>query len=176
MHEQKCEKCGKTFVEFGSLRKHRKSCLYRCKICKISFINQELLDNHNNEMHEMKCEICDKIFIDAGFLKKHMNSFHKEKKIHKCGKCGKVFTTTKNLKRHTKNTVHYDCNLCSESFISEKKRKCHFTLAHRKNNRKNGKIKNEVLKSEYQCYFCDMNYEILSDLKLHISNIHKIKM
>ena len=162
MHEQKCEKCGKSFVEFGFLRKHRKSCLYKCKICQQTFVNQELLDNHNHR-GDLKCDKCDKTFIEAGFLKKHMNSVHNEKKIHKCEKCGKVYKTAQSLKQHTKNTVHYNCNLCSDSFISAKKRKCHISLVHKY---KNGKIKREGLKSEYQCYFCDMNYEILSDLKL----------
>ena len=76
--DYKCESCGKSFAEAGSLRKH----IHR------------IHEGHKDH----KCESCGKSFSQAGNLKIHIHTVHEGHKDYKCESCGKSFSQAGTLK------------------------------------------------------------------------------
>ena len=91
----KCDACGKSFSEAGTLKKHLRA-------------THEGVKNH-------KCDTCGKAFSRAGHLKTHINSVHKGVRNHKCDQCFKLFTTAGNLKKHIKSVHKGKHSVKSES-------------------------------------------------------------
>ena len=70
--DHKCDSCGKSFFEAGSLKEH--------------------INSVHNGQKDYKCDSCGKAFFEAGSLKIHINSVHHGQKDHKCDSCGKSFS------------------------------------------------------------------------------------
>ena len=78
--DYKCEDCGKSFSEAGSLKKH----IYTVH------------EGHK----DYKCEDCGKSFTQSQSLEIHLHTVHDGFKDHKCESCGKTFSQPQSLKKH----------------------------------------------------------------------------
>ena len=90
--DYKCDFCGKSLTQAGSLKKH------------IHTIHA----GHKN----YDCAFCSKSFYQAGDLKRHMHTVHYGHKDNKCEYCGVSYSRKHNLKKHIHkiHKIHNDYN------------------------------------------------------------------
>ena len=112
--DSKCEFCGKSYFDAGTLRRHIRTI---------------------HEGHKYyQCKSCDKPFIRAECLKKHIQTVHEGYKYYICDSCGKSFSTTENLKNHI-SYVHerckdFKCEFCEKPFSCATYLKQHISTVH----------------------------------------------
>ena len=112
--DSKCEFCGKSYFDAGTLRRHIRTI---------------------HEGHKYyQCKSCDKPFIRAECLKKHIQTVHEGYKYYICDSCGKSFSTTENLKNHI-SYVHecckdFKCEFCKKPFSCATYLKQHISTVH----------------------------------------------
>ena len=87
---------------------------FKCKKCDDSFVSDQKLIRHVNNIHlETKepktfaCNDCQVTFGSKNILENHMNKVHLNIKPYKCEICMKCFFIEMRLKKHLK-TVHYE--------------------------------------------------------------------
>ena len=84
LKEYKCESCGKSFTQAGSLNKHIKTVHeghkdFKCDSCEKSFTQNRSLRIHKESVHEnirFNCDLCDNSFTQKWILKRHKMSVH----------------------------------------------------------------------------------------------------
>ncbi|PLW25120.1 hypothetical protein PCASD_24036 [Puccinia coronata f. sp. avenae] len=114
-----CETCGKKFGEMTTLIQHRRTHTnerpYKCQVegCGKSFALQSALTIHKRThtgSKPFKCmeEGCGAQFSESSNLSKHMR-IHLLVKKFECAICGKRFTRSDQLSRHTKSrSIHHN--------------------------------------------------------------------
>ena len=87
--DYKCESCGKSFSESGSLKRHIHAIHedlrdHKCDICEETF--SKTIDLKEHILHEkhkdLLCDICDKLFQKTNYLRQHMIQIHSINLLH----------------------------------------------------------------------------------------------
>ena len=173
----KCNHCHFAFASSWGLKKHmkshnrRKSFSNQCNICFMEFSSADAIKIHVNTIHEgmknFKCEICTNAFATDFDLQKHHKRMHNESlTIHECPKCEYTSTEAGRVRKHVK-MVHegerpYPCSLCEKAYANSSDLKRHKKTIHENQ----GKI-------IHKCYYCDLTFEKLILLKIHLQNVHE---
>ena len=121
------------------------------------------------------CPKCNKKFETNYKLKLHDDVNHLKLKLHECQICGKQFGLVYNLRAHmlqihngvkpvqtTKRVFEkkFDCNECTERFISTKRLNAHIQTVHLK------------LKP-HKCPQCSAAFGFIHNLKSHFNSVHQ---
>ncbi|RZF39483.1 hypothetical protein LSTR_LSTR001004 [Laodelphax striatellus] len=121
-----CHKCGKTMSSSASLSRHKKYC---------------------GTPRMLKCDFCEKLCSRIDNLKVHMASCRKKRMDtaseglmmqhligeRKCEKCGKEFTKSRNLSRHSQSCgkpAQFTCPVCRKQFTRNDNLKVHIGVMH----------------------------------------------
>ena len=120
-----------------------------------------------NGKNKLVCTKCGKVYSSTTDLKRHMNSFHLKLKPFKCTKCPAAFTREGSLQYHIK-TLHE--NNYGEHSCSQ----CDKVF------KLNDSLKHHVLsvhekQFDFKCEFCGKDWTTQEKLSVHISRIHKHK-
>ncbi|XP_071488461.1 uncharacterized protein [Diadema antillarum] len=103
-----------------------------CNICRKACHNKQAFEEHQ-KTHISQCKICHISFVDEESLAQHMRD-HKERPFV-CGTCGKSYKSQFSLKEHEySHTGHrpFVCPFCPKGFMRNKKMKLHIKKAHQK--------------------------------------------
>ncbi|KAL9692338.1 hypothetical protein quinque_015767 [Culex quinquefasciatus] len=130
-----CVKCDRDFPSWNSLSRHvtshkriTKNCLYKCKLCEMTYVSLQALVKHRLVSHpgddfdrestivtelpaedglstsatvELKCPECDKTYTDRGKLRVHLNKHNNIRAGRfQCKHCGRKHGTHAELKKH----------------------------------------------------------------------------
>ena len=117
MKKHKCDLCGKSFGQKGTLDRHKTSGIhsneknFECEFCQKRFGGMLILNSHVKNIHyksseRHQCKICPSTFSLLGDLKVHVDTIHNGNKKFKCDPCGKSFTRLKQLECHMKSQIH----------------------------------------------------------------------
>ncbi|XP_023246815.1 zinc finger protein 652 isoform X2 [Copidosoma floridanum] len=150
LRKLKCQKCPKQFYQFQAilyhLRTHVTDAYLTCMICPLKFNDKESLQIHINKEHgkhllfkPSKCETC-----GMRLSKKELVEHIMMHPSHLCRYCKKGFIKKELLREHiaTHETVeqeqnqqpskkhHFDCYLCTDSFVTIDERTQHMQEQH----------------------------------------------
>ena len=200
-----CSVCSYSFNRKDNLaiheRKHSGVQPYSCNKCNKSFFEKRALDSHSYKDHGVSkpsiCEICGKGFVLKSKLVDHMN-IHKGTKQHECDQCEASFYLKGRLNDHKmrhklKEGLYTGVSLlcCGEIYTSRKRQNLHFQVVHQKLKpfscelctkkftredslrRHNKSHAKRFLKT---CNQCDFTTNSIRGLKMHINQIHEIKL
>ena len=108
--EHKCHACDRVFNAAGNLDqhindKHDKHNQNECHMCNKKFTNRKQVEEHictEGDIIEQKCEksYCKKKFVNRKMLKTHMKNAHFGDQRTVCQKCGEIFDSNMNMKKH----------------------------------------------------------------------------
>lgn len=170
-----CKLCGKFFTRKDNLRNHLRTYttqgLNKCD-------NKTIQPSFKN-MYD--CPNCGKSFGGSSLLLLHALT-HKHydgkqanvSKIHRCNKCGKVFTFSSTLKQHQhgcklrneasmyQNVPRYKCSDCTSVFHSKLQLTGHSRM-------------HSILEKPHKCPYCDERYLNPTQLRLHLLGHNKGK-
>ena len=184
----------------------------KCPHCDFEAKNLNLHIDRKHPEHGEKnflCDKCDKSFIFKSSFQYHvknscknskdceiMKAKRKEKSKLICTKCGKVYSSTTDLKRHM-NSFHlklkpFKCTKCPAAFTWEGSLQYHIKTLHENNYEEhpcsqcdkvfklNDSLKHHVLsvhekQFDFKCEFCGKDWTTQEKLSTHISRIHKQK-
>ena len=157
---------------------------FLCDKCDKSFIFQSSFEYHaknscknsgdceimkakRKEKSKLVCTKCGKMYSSTTDMKRHMNSFHLKLKEFKCTKCPAAFTRPGSLQYHIK-TLHE--NNYEEHPCSQCDKVFKF----------NDSLKHHILsvhekQFDFKCEFCGKDWTTQERLSIHISRIHKQK-
>ena len=145
--DKECPLCKKVLKGGGAAIKshirarHMDTTPYSCEVCKKSFGNNQLLQEHKKTHKEKKFPCthqgCKLSFPTQGRLNSHMKT-HDEKEVVKCQFCPKTFNAKKNLAPHEKTCAHNpagkvkdkQCPYCPKAYYHQKDLKYHLTKSH----------------------------------------------
>ena len=138
-----CPYCGECFQEMETHVKNiHENSMQKCSLCDFQSRRTYALRLHTKNIHsnvkQKTCEFCGELRKD---LKKHLERTKcgqginvEERKDIECEQCGKKFTTTDSLKKHTKaihmNVKNMQCNYCDYKTYSGYNLKLHITKMH----------------------------------------------
>nr|XP_032526258.1 myoneurin-like isoform X3 [Danaus plexippus plexippus] len=137
--------------------------LFECQICCEPFSKlRSIIIHMSKHFNNFSCEFCGAVFITLRLLKRHLQT-HKSGH-YPCMKCDKVFSSANKRIHHSKN-VHLKkyprtCPMCPERFISNYQRTKHLRIVHNKTS------------GLYRCETCGREYEMKSQLLIHIRSVH----
>ena len=79
---------GQLDVKHHSLRKFKKVCKFRCKLCDTVYSSRKAVNDHHKQNHDKCiCNVCGKKCNTPSTLARHKYS-HQEEKKHVCRNCG----------------------------------------------------------------------------------------
>ena len=186
----KCDFCGQSIIDKWNYTKHiGKKHDQKCEKCDKSFIKNFELRDHVTIFHEIsspenyKCDFCDKTFsikkIDV--FNRHISVKH----MHKCHHCNKSFIFSTLLDLHMEKshemTVETQCQICHQKFKSHYNLNGHIKRVHEGKKgssnvyeNKNYLPKKEVVQKSksFKCRPCNISYKEKIDLKNHFKIVH----
>lgn len=189
----KCAECGKSFLELDNLKNHlavhgmiTSLEWFECQICQKIFSKDKSLKRHL-KIHRVKteyvCHKCTTPFNTHDNLKDHItfccgelgikiksetNLTIKEEKPYECHICGKCFSKSYHLDRHS--VVHREQNPSEICDICGKKFKTNFHLSQHKL-----MVSCNVSSSNYFCKECREEFTNFAGLKMHFIAAHNVK-
>ena len=128
----KCDKCPYMAAKPALVKKHARSVHdnirdHKCDECGKCFVAKSKLELHIKAIHEkIKDKFCDQCDYATSYpdeLRKHKNTIHSEDRGDgfECPKCGKLYTTERNLRLHDlrvhQKVKDVSCLLCLEKFF-----------------------------------------------------------
>ncbi|XP_018565299.1 zinc finger protein 808-like [Anoplophora glabripennis] len=179
----KCRVCGKRFLTQYAITTHKKKVhnlgvKLKCSKCDVILQTLKEVNEHKsthvNEKSKMpkpfKCRVCKKIFQCRKNYKTHVslkvcvNLFVKQRRLHACELCEKVFLKENHLRKHLDlhSGYKYKCQFCSETSKIIKTIQRHVKVHH-----PNKKV--------YWCEFCGEAFDIQSKYETH-SSLHTTKI
>ena len=132
---------------------------HSCNVCKEVFESEEALQVHII-IHKEHCEKCPFKTDTKEQITKHMRLHHKELTEIKCSFCPATFIDKKNIFAHRKK-YHYSYKACIN--IDN----CSF------NEQDLCSYNHNPITSEYICFQCGYEFDVLNDLMVHKKNVHK---
>ncbi|XP_072317152.1 zinc finger protein 1035 [Eucyclogobius newberryi] len=142
-----------------------------------------------------QCSECDQSFIDGLMLISHLEDHgreEQEKRLNKCSKCGRMFSSQARLEKHM--TVHESgmciCTDCLTEFLSnteldDHKKQCHDPSHAYSCRLCKYRFKNRIGLCDhcttehpndiFSCSFCERNYTLRASLVRHISRSHGLE-
>lgn len=166
-----CLDCGKKYLKFADLLKHRvsvhrKKKKFSCNICVEDFPGWQELTEHNRTKH-LDCPECSKKCKSYKAMSQHRKNSHYRNENIKCDICGKKFKFSSTLKIHVRRVhakeVNHKCDICSKQFFEYSTLKAHLKI-------------HSIDREKFSCDFIDCCYVAtnLGNLKKH-KNMHKAK-
>lgn len=159
-----CALCQARYPRKRDLKKHILSthCVVpvQCKYCSKLFDIESRMLKHV-QRHEgpspIPCPICNIPYASVTELEKHKKSTHTPNKSHKCKECGKFFTKSNDLLKHTR--IHlgirpYSCSICSKSFTHQTSLRNHQAV--------------HSGEKPFICSYCGSSFSYAGNLKVHI--------
>ena len=159
IYKKKCSHCDyegrKDHLELHIDKKHPEhgEKNFLCDKCDKSFIFQSSFEYHvkNSCKNSEDCEI--------------INAKRKEKSKLVCTKCGKMYSSTNDLKRHI-DSFHlklkqFKCTKCPAAFTREGSLQYHIKTLHENNY------------EEHPCSQCDKVFKLNDSLKHHVLSVHE---
>lgn len=176
-----CPECGALYKTEASLKSHmilhrdiegsgsNKSWPFTCQSCGEKFSSQASLNNHIGNFHrtsDFQCQHCDKVCKTKQLLTHHCLRKHKIGNTEfSCPVCNKVFSISKDLRRHLQSHNPqglHKCSACHAKF------KTHSTLQSHMRIHSKGK--------PYDCVLCLLPFDTIENLKSHIFSQHNIEV
>lgn len=121
----RCEICGKTFAQSGTLSLHmlvhNKERNFLCLECGATFLRKSHFQFHMKKHHEepsLHCQHCSMRFYRNSDLKRHLIK-HTNERSHSCELCPKRFARLQYLREHLQThlgTPPYQCHTCGQAF------------------------------------------------------------
>uniref|UniRef100_A0A336LU99 CSON000077 protein n=1 Tax=Culicoides sonorensis TaxID=179676 RepID=A0A336LU99_CULSO len=159
-----CALCQSRYERKRDLKKHILSTHsvvpFQCKYCLKLFDIETRMLKHVQK-HEgpspIPCSTCNIPFASVIELEKHKKTVHTPNKSHKCKECGKCFTKSNDLLKHTRihlNIRPYSCSICSKSFTHQTSLRNHQAV-------------HSGLKP-FICSYCGASFSYAGNLKVHI--------
>ena len=78
-----------------------------------SEVEQQIKESDGEKQKEIKCLKCGKIFTTVKNLKKHVRRFHGPE-AYQCEYCDRFFNSDTDLARHRKVHLGYTCEVCNK--------------------------------------------------------------
>ncbi|XP_059181674.1 zinc finger protein 211-like isoform X2 [Centropristis striata] len=142
VHQNICQKCGKTFASCSSFRNHQavhsSARPFMCTQCNKTYKTHSVLKHHslhsarhfNPEAPSFACSICDKSDTSKDSLRVHQRQ-HSGERPFVCTYCGKRFLSNTVLKSHVR--IHtgerpYACFFCDKTFVQLSQRTVHMRM------------------------------------------------
>uniref|UniRef100_A0AAG5D0M2 C2H2-type domain-containing protein n=1 Tax=Anopheles atroparvus TaxID=41427 RepID=A0AAG5D0M2_ANOAO len=177
-----CKLCGKEFITYRNLKRHMRNkhtdaprILFRCDFegCESSFATKQGMMLHRKK-HDpgytlpdpkaFVCEACGKTFSTSGALKKH-SYIHTGNMPFHCTVCDKRYPTAHKLKEHTMRHQGIKNHTCPHCGL--KKTTMHELRVH---------LNYHTKEKTYPCDFCEQIFLNGGNLRRHIRIVHqKIK-
>ena len=167
IEENKCNKCGRIFLENNDLNKHLE---HICTKCLETFCKESELKKHK-EKHEnpqiFECEFCEVVYQEPMALKEHLRSHTvvKETENLKCNQCGLSFKDMhefqQHLETHKMNSSNQDgikCSKCEKVYATMSKLRRHDWRSHRR----------------VECTICGEGVSSRQDISKHRQTKHNI--
>ena len=167
-----CLQCEDFFFNEVDLTQHRNDnhkfqANPKCDICKVDFIDWNVLQQHNNEVHQpgYPCEFCGRKMISKEFLASHERKCDpvtegQQGKV-KCDKCDKgvEYNSAKKLQRHI-DLWHtpMTCEVCGIQYNNSRTLGMHLRRNHKNEN--------------HTCVQCNKTFESETKYKHHMSQSH----
>ncbi len=179
MQERKfpCDQCdykGKDHLALTLHKKrvHEKDCSHVCDLCGKSFMNGFELKIHTKRIHykdkkDFICEQCGQAFTESLSLSVHRRKEHPNFRL--CTFCGKIFTGTRELKKHlvfehevkSSNKLVPICAECKDECPSVVALDEHMMTHHGMNR-------------SFDCLKCELAFSTKTILKIHMIEVHKL--
>ncbi|XP_063412517.1 zinc finger protein 723-like [Mytilus trossulus] len=116
-----CDKCFETFDTQKLLKRHAKSHVFSCEVCRLSFTGKKELDRHridSNHNPTYACSVCSSVFDTEKQVMKHMR-LHTGDSVNECEFCLKTFNQKHHLVNHLRQHTGekpFECLLCGKKF------------------------------------------------------------
>lgn len=140
-----CEKCGKQFTSKALMMTHlelhteikekTKSIQeFKCNLCSQKFSLFKNYERHRRQVYAHDdsprnlCAKCGKIFCTSRLLKRHLNVSH----AVSCSTCDESFTTKRALDHHIQKKSSFTCVECQKIFCNKKAFVVHMSYVHHK--------------------------------------------
>lgn len=159
-----CALCQARYPRKRDLKKHILSthCVVpvQCKYCSKLFDIESRMLKHvlrHEGPSPIPCPICNIPYASVTELEKHKKTTHTPNKTHKCKECGKFFTKSNDLLKHTR--IHlgirpYSCSICSKSFTHQTSLRNHQAV--------------HSGEKPFICSYCGASFSYAGNLKVHI--------
>ena len=184
---------GNSVPDYTEPHKPSQNKLFECKTCGKTYGSKSSVNRHMATCGTFKCAECEKTFFTKAELNGHRFKSHGSKNDFQCSQCGKGFMYLTGLESHQR--IHtddkpFECETCSEKFITKGALRCH-SLKHLEKRviceicgRKFGTVfylnrhmrtthsEKKKPKKMHECSICDASYVSKPDLTAHVMQKH----
>lgn len=196
---QKCDECGRTFPNRGTLAWHKKCKHSVSKAISSPIASPAIPSPSSDDEFESskisihKCSICGRTFPNKGIMIWHRKMKHSTSSLFlqqagsnsgrvsssscMCKICGKVFIKKGNLVHHMKMKHSSDNSIDGPQSVANPSKLypckyCDKSLTSKNHLKQHIIFKHSSSEKPYQCYFCDCKYYQKGILLRHIEKIH----